>query len=123
MDSILTTVKKMLGIEEEYEHFDIDIIVLINAAIATLIQLGVGPHSDFSITGKEETWDDFIGPYPNLEPVKTYVYLKVRSIFDPPQSGAGVEAVSKAISELEWRLNVTSDEQKNPIPKECNCNE
>lgn len=106
MDSILTSVKKMLGIAEEYEHFDPDIIMHINSVFMILAQLGVGPSSGFSISDKNTTWIDFIKDTENIEAVKTYVYLKVRMIFDPPASSSVAEAMNRTISELEWRLNV-----------------
>jgi hypothetical protein len=83
MDSILISIKKMLGIEDEYTHFDFDIIININSVLMTLNQLGVGPVVCFSITGKDELWTDFLGDSIDLDAVKTYVYLKVRLLFDP----------------------------------------
>jgi hypothetical protein len=106
MDSILTSVKKQLGIEEAYEHFDQDIIININTAFMILNQLGVGPEDGFVIQDKQSVWTDFIGDAKNLEAIKTYVYLKTRLTFDPPQMGYLVDAISKQINELEWRLNV-----------------
>lgn len=109
MNSILTTIKKMLGIEEDYEAFDTDIIMNINSAIMVLRQLGVGPQEGFAITGATETWDDLIGNSALYESVKTYIYLKVKSIFDPSTSTAASEASKEMIKELEWRLNSESD--------------
>lgn len=112
-ESILTSVKKMLGIDEAYEHFDPDIIMHINSVLAILIQMGVGPSEGFSITGKDSTWSDFLGEdAANLDGVKTYVYMKVRLIFDPPTSSAAIESMTRLASEFEWRLNVTADVQK-----------
>lgn len=108
MDSILTSIKKLLGITEEYEHFDPDIIVHINSAFMILNQLGVGPEEGFSIKDKSSTWDEFLSGS-NLEAVKTYVYLKVKLMFDPPLSSTVIEAIKSQISELEWRLNVSTD--------------
>ena len=112
MDSILESVKKMLGLEKEYEAFDPELIIFINMAFSVLTQLGVGPSGGYSITGYDETWGDYI---PNddslskqLEMVKTYVYMKVRLAFDPP-NGSVLESFNKQISELEWRINVTVD--------------
>lgn len=109
MDSILTSIKKLLGISEEYERFDTDIIMHINSVLFTLNQIGVGPSEGFSISGASETWDDFLGSSSNLEPVKTYVYLKVRLLFDPPQSSSVMESINNQVSEFEWRLNVAAD--------------
>ena len=83
-ESILTSVKKMLGPEEDYEHFDPDLIIHINSVLATLNQLGVGPDEGFSIEDKNAKWSDFITDERLLNLVPTYVYLKVRLLFDPP---------------------------------------
>lgn len=109
MESILTSIKKMLGIVEEYEHFDADLTMHINSAFAVLNQLGVGPSEGFSISDKTATWRDFTKDDSKLDPVKSYIYLKVKMIFDPPQSSAIAEAYKNQISEFEWRLNVTVD--------------
>jgi hypothetical protein len=105
-DSILTSTKKILGIEADYTAFDLDIITHINSAFATLNQLGVGPEAGFMIEDATPTWDTFLGTDPRLNPVKQYVYLKVRLAFDPPQSSYAVAAMEKQIQEHEWRLNV-----------------
>ena len=109
MDSILTSIKKLLGITEEYENFDQDIIMHINSAFMILNQLGVGPKSGFSINDKSSTWNEFIPESSNLEAVKTYVHLKVKLMFDPPLSSTVIEAIKSQINELEWRLNVSVD--------------
>ena len=109
MDSILTSVKKMLGITEDYEHFDPDIIMHINTALMTLTQLGVGPENGFTISGKSEEWSDFLRGASNLEAVKSYVYLRVRLLFDPPTSSAVIESMTRQINELDWRLNVAAE--------------
>ena len=108
-NSILNDVKKMLGIDSSYTHFDLDLIILINSALATLAQLGVGPAEGFSITSSDEVWSDFLEEAMNLEMVKEYVYLKVRLIFDPPSSGGVIEAYRNEIAELEWRINSQVD--------------
>lgn len=110
MNSILTSIKKMLGITEEYEHFDGDLIIHINSVLAILTQLGVGPKEGFKIIDKNDRWSDFIQDTNKLENVKSYVYLKVKLIFDPPQSSIVTEATNKLISELEWRMNVAGEE-------------
>ena len=106
-DSILTTIKKMLGISEEYEHFDIDIITHINSTFSILAQLGVGPDKGFSIHDKTVKWSDYMPENATLEMVKTYVQLKVRMLFDPPSSNAVLESFNRTIRELEFRLNVS----------------
>lgn len=110
MDSILTSVKKLLGITEEYKHFDPDVIIHINSVFLTLQQIGVGPAEGFSIVDEYATWDSFLPEgNPNFEATKSYVYLKVRLLFDPPTSSAVMEAMNRQISELEWRLNVEAE--------------
>lgn len=106
MDSILLSIKKLLGIEQEYGHFDPDIIMHINAAFSVLTQLGVGPVNGFFIEGPDARWFDFLGSDPRLDFVKTYIYLKVKVGFDPPSSSAVMESINRQISELEWRMNV-----------------
>lgn len=109
MDSILTTIKKLLGITEEYDHFDQDLIIHINSAFMTLAQLGVGPKDGFAIQSVNDTWSDFMPNNPKLESVKTYIGLKVRLIFDPPTSSFVLDAYKNVIAELEWRLNVEAE--------------
>ena len=109
MDSILTSVKKMLGIEEVYDHFDPDIIMHINSVFMILNQLGVGPATPFMITGLDETWNDYFVDSTPIELVKSYMYLKVRLIFDPPTTGVLHEAMERQVKEFEWRLNVQAE--------------
>ena len=109
MDSILTSIKKLLGIADEYTHFDTDIVVHINSAFMILNQLGVGPSECFSIEDKTSTWNDFLGDRGDLNSVRTYVYLRVRLLFDPPSSSAVMDSMTRMINELEWRLNVNAE--------------
>lgn len=114
MESILTSVKKMLGIPEDYEHFDADLIMHINSVLSILTQLGVGPSEGFSIKDETAKWDDFLpAGSKNLESVKSYVYLKVRLIFDPPLTSSVTDAMNRMISELEWRISVAVDPLEN----------
>lgn len=106
MESILTSIKKLLGITEAYEHFDGDIVMHINTALSTLSQLGVGPSTGFFIEDKFATWNDFVPNSVLVNLAKQYIYLKVRLVFDPPQSSTVIEAMNRQISELEWRMNV-----------------
>lgn len=106
MDSILTSIKKMLGITEDYTHFDTDIVIHINSVFSILTQLGVGPPEGFYIQDKTTIWYEYISDPNKIEMVKSYMYLKVRLIFDPPSSSSVIEAFNKQISEFEWRLNV-----------------
>ena len=109
MESILTSIKKLLGIAEDYEHFDQDIIMHINTVLAILNQLGVGPETGFSIADKSTKWNEFVSNKLYYEPIKTYVYLKVKLLFDPPQSSIVLEATNRMISELEFRLNAAAE--------------
>ena len=109
MDSILTSVKKMLGITAEYTHFDADIIMHINSVFMILNQMGVGPREGFSISSDVETWDEFTNDDLTIESVKSYMYLKVGLLFDPPTSSNVLEARNRLVSELEWRLNAIAD--------------
>jgi hypothetical protein len=109
VESILTSIKKLLGIAEEDTNFDQDLIMHINSVFMILTQLGVGPSKGFSIKDENDVWSDFIPEQSPLEAVKTYVYMKVRLMFDPPLSSAVVDAINRNISELEWRLNVGAE--------------
>lgn len=108
MFSILTSIKKLVGITEEYEAFDVDIIMHINMAIAILEQIGVGKPG-FRVTDDSQTWTDYMDDDPKLELVKDYIYLKVRLIFDPPVSTSAVESINRLISEYEARLYYVGD--------------
>lgn len=112
MESILTSIKKVLGIYEEDTSFDVDIIMHINTVFMILRQMGVGPPEGFSITGSYETWDNYIDDISLIESVKTYVALRVRLMFDPPASSAIVDVMNRTITELEWRLNDQVDYAK-----------
>ena len=109
MESILTSIKKLLGITEEDTTFDTDIIIHINSVLMILNQLGVGPAEGFSIEDSSAEWSDFIYDTSQIESVKTYVYMKVKLMFDPPLSSSAVESMKQIISELEWRLLVAVD--------------
>ncbi len=106
--SILTSTKKQLGIMEDYTAFDTDIIIGINTAFMILYQLGVGPSTPYKISDSTATWNDF-SERSDIEGVKTYVYMKVRMMFDPPTSSAVSTAMNNMIAELESRLNWTCD--------------
>lgn len=109
MESILTSVKKALGITEEYEHFDTDLIMHINSVFSTLTQLGVGPPEGFTIKDETAVWTDFIPENKQFEMVKSYVCLKVRLLFDPPSTSFVIESMNRMISEFEWRLQVATE--------------
>lgn len=109
-ESILQSVKKTLNLEADYEAFDQDVLMHINSVFSTLNQLGVGPALGFMIEDAGQTWDAFLGNDPRLNHVKTYVYLRVRLLFDPPTTGFHVKAMQDQIQELEWRLNVQRED-------------
>lgn len=110
MESILTSIKKLLGISEEYTQFDTDIIIHINSVFMALNQLGVGPSEGFYIEDALTEWTDYISDPAKLQAVKTYMYLKVRLLFDPSSLGSATLAVyERQIMELEWRLNMASE--------------
>lgn len=109
-ESILETVKKLLGVPEECEDFDADILAYINMALFALVQMGVGPKSGYSITGKENLWSEFLSDPVQAAAVKAYVAVKVRLLgFDPPQSNTAMEALKNTAAEMEWRLNLEHD--------------
>lgn len=102
MESILSSIKKLLGINEDDTSFDIDIIIHVNTALYRLRTLGIGPETGFYISNKDSVWTDFIGSTSLLESVKTYVFIKTKLIFDPPSSSIVAESYNSSIRELEW---------------------
>lgn len=112
-ESILDTIKKMLGLLPDYTAFDTDIVVNINSVFMTLNQLGVGPEEVFSIEDNSVAWSAFLTDISKYSAVKTYIFLKVKLAFDPPTNSFYLAAIEKQISELEWRLSVQV-----PIPPE-----
>lgn len=104
--SILTSTKKILGLDADYTAFDLDVITHINGAFSILNQLGVGPEDSFSIVDDSSQWSDYGVPYNQLHLVKTYIFLKVKIGFDPPQTSYGIASAESQIKEYEWRLNV-----------------
>lgn len=109
--SILDSVKKNLGIDDEYDVFDNDIIMYINGVFSTLNQLGIGPTEGFAIEDGTATWDELLGTDLRLNSVKTYTYLAVRLIFDPPATSFTIDAMNRQIKELEWRINAYREEE------------
>ena len=111
-DSILLTVKKMLGgLEEANDHFNDDLIVIINSTFMVMAQLGIGPEQPYRISGPENTWDEF--ECFDLESVKEYLYLKTKLVFDPPQNGSVSSALEARADQLEWRLMIFSEDLRN----------
>lgn len=113
MESILTSIKKQLGLTAEYNVFDDQIIMHINSTFMVLNQLGVGPPEGFYIEDDIATWSDYLGDPVKLQMVKTYMGHKVRLLFDPPSSSAHMNAITQTINEFEWRLNVAVDPTNN----------
>jgi hypothetical protein len=111
--SILKSTKKILGLDEMYVAFDLDIITHINATFAVLHQLGIGPEVGFSIEDETDVWSDFEVPLVQVNLVKTYLYLKVRALFDPPTMSFLIESTNKQLEEYEWRLSIN---RENSLP-------
>ena len=109
MESILTSIKKLLGITDEYEYFDQDIVMHINSVFTDLCQIGVGPEEGFFIEDETSVWTDFIPDPGKMESVKTYMYLRVKLLFDPPTSSSVIESINRQIEKFEWRLNVAAE--------------
>ena len=110
MESILIATKKLLGMDENYKAFDVDVIIQINMTIAILTQMGVGPSEGFVIENEYATYEDFIPEAPILQGlVKDYIYLKTRLVFDPPTISSVLAAMERSITELEWRISVQVD--------------
>lgn len=108
--SILITIKKLLGIADEDTSFDMDITIHINSALLTLNDLGVGTEQPFVVESKDQTWAQFIqGSVSEYESVKSYIYLKVKLIFDPPGTSFAIDAMQKLVDEYAWRLNVRAE--------------
>ena len=119
MGSILTSIKKLLGIAENYTHFDDDIIMHINSVFMTLHQLGVGPAAGFYIVDKSTEWSEYVSNPAEFQAVKTYMYLKVKLVFDPSSIGSSTLAsYERTIQELEWRLNVMAETKKTTAPED-----
>lgn len=114
-DSILKTIKKLLGLPEDYDAFDQDLIIHINSVFSNLHQLGVSPPEGFYIEDDKAEWADFFNPGLPLHNVKTLVYLKVRLIFDPPATSFGITAIENVVKEQEWRLSVSADSLFKPV--------
>ena len=108
-DSILVSIKKLLGIASEYENFDQDIIMHINTVFMVLHQLGVGPANGYMIENKGNIWSEFVKDKDNLNAVKSYIHLKVKILFDPPLNSAVLAALKESINELEFRLLVQAE--------------
>ena len=106
-DSILNSIKKLIGLDPDYTEFDTDLIIHINSVFLDLEQLGAGSQEGFFIEGSTETWDDFLPDDPLvLNSIKSYMYLKVKKLFDPPTSSSAMDSLNSLIDRFEWRINV-----------------
>lgn len=108
-DSILSSIKSLLGIEDDYTVFDQDLAIQINTAISVLYQLGLETAKDYRVVDYQNSWSELMGDYGNIELVKTIIYLRTKKVFDPPQSQTVMSAIDSQIHELEWRLNIEVD--------------
>jgi hypothetical protein len=120
-NSILTSTKEKLGLTEDYTVFDSQIIDFINSAFSTLTQLGIGPPDGFEITDDTAEWDDCLAGNKHMNPVKSYIFLKTKFMFDPPSTGYHTTAMENQITQLEWRLNTRREEETwvpPPTPEE-----
>jgi hypothetical protein len=107
--SILNSTKKVLGLAPDYSAFDEDVILFINAALSNLTQVGVGPANGVTIADSTATWDLLPESVNTLSAAKSYVALCVKLAFDPPQNSFTVAALEKQLSELLWRINVSTE--------------
>lgn len=114
-NSILKSTKKILGLSDTYDAFDLDILTHINSVFSELDQLGIGPTGGFFIDDDSATWDDFLVPTNQLASVRTLMFLKVRLLFDPPATSFLIDALDKQIQKLEWRLNVMRENVLRPL--------
>lgn len=105
-ESILDSTKKAIGLDADYDVYDLDILMHINTAFATLSQLGVGPEDGFVVEDDSAVWSDYLMDDKKRSMVKSYIYLRVRLLFDPPETSYLINAFNDQVKELEWRLNV-----------------
>lgn len=115
-ESILTSIKKVLGIAEDYTYFDSDLIIHINSVLSILTQLGVGPKTGFSIQDSNPTWGDLLGSDGRLDMVKTYVHLRAKLLFDPPQNASLAGLLQGEAKEYEWRIMIAADQKDKDLP-------
>ena len=120
-ESILASIKKLLNVDPEDQSFDTDIVVLINGEFMTLQQLGIGPDEGFAISDYSTCWTDFFDDKKLIDAVKTYVYMRVRMVFDPPASSVVADAINNKIAELTWRLNVWAEQVGSSSEKKKHC--
>lgn len=109
IESILASIKKMLGLDDNYTPFDADVLIHINSAFMTLCQMGIGPKEGFTVTDNSQTWGDFLTNNVMLGGVKTWVYLQVKMLFDPPSNSFVMDAYKTQAEQILWRLNVQAE--------------
>lgn len=114
-ESILVSIKKLLGIYSDDTSFDTDVLIHINTILTNLIQMGIGPSEGFYVSGFVETWGEFLQNESLLIQVKSYVYLKVKLLFDPPTNSSMLDSIRQLAAELEWRLFIERDNNINPM--------
>ena len=112
-ESILNSIKKLLGLDKDYDVFDQDVILYINSALSYLHQIGVGPNDGFAIADESAKWSDLISDNKLILNVKSYIYIKVRLLFDPPSTSYAIDALDKQAKEHEWRINAAVDPRPN----------
>lgn len=112
--SILISTKKILGLAQDYTPFDLDVITHINSSFSVLSQLGIGPEEGYSIDDELDVWGNFNVPEVQLHVVKSYIYLRVRLLFDPPATSYMIDSAKRQLDELEWRLNVLREYEEHP---------
>ena len=108
-DSILTSIKKLMGLTEEYDAFDQDILILINSVLFELEQIGVKAKDGFSLTDKTVVWSDYSDDDRLLNVLKPYIYMKTKLTFDPPTSSGALDSMNRIIDRFEWRINLYAD--------------
>ena len=110
VDSIFGSVKKVVGLLGDDGSFDEDILLHINTVVSTLRQLGLSIPSDFYVRDDVQTWQNLLGEFRDLDLVKSYMAMKVRLMFDPPSSSFGLASMTEMVKELEWRINILTDQ-------------
>jgi len=110
VNSILLSVKKVLGLGGDNADFDTDVLIHLNSVLSIVQQLGVGPEDGYYVTSEDQTWEDYLGEgNPHINMIKSYICAKVRLLFDPPVSSAVMESLNRTCTEFEWRANVAAE--------------
>lgn len=112
MDSILNSIKKLCGISEEDDSFDVDIIIHINSALMILNEIGIGPDGGYYIESADETWDQYVPDNRFIsKAIQSFVYIKVKLVFDPPASPTVVDALTSSADEYASRIRDWAERQ------------